>query len=328
MVTQGSDGERGRRDPYAVVGAATRDVIDRAARSKLTELDYRVLLAVVHLLTTWSRIEDHLGTKQLACIVYGIDSPAEPSGGQRRRVSRSLAKLARAGVLYTSPGKGRMARTIIRLETCFRDDTITGHERVPTRTRSGREHGLAASQMCSGDAGNVLPPRGTSENCSENSSESSPHGALEQAAKRSVDNAIALLAERYPTHSRSLRQSSRQTSRLRRALSAQIAAGWPVELLVSQVSQLTLDGMDSPLDALSKRVENLGQPPPTAAQQRERERQAAREHGATVGRTEGLSEAEIRELATSYWEYRDDPELQNEFLVFAGVGPTQAKRTT
>lgn len=131
-------------------------------RADLGPLELKVVLAIVNLVSSYSRLTDDIGAKQLAAIVYGIP-PQEVTGGQRERVSRALASLHARGVLIAEPGRGRNARTRITLETRSYDATNPNPKHVPAATRKTAKHVPAATETRSCGELNAFPPRGTSE---------------------------------------------------------------------------------------------------------------------------------------------------------------------
>lgn len=88
------------RDPYAVVGAATRLAVERAMPG-LTLPEARVLLALLTSLTSWSRLEDSVAVRQLATA----------TGMDERAVRRAVAQLDGRGAIVRRPSPGRNAST-------------------------------------------------------------------------------------------------------------------------------------------------------------------------------------------------------------------------
>ena len=89
------------RDPYAQVGAATRTAIEHAMPS-LTLPEARVLLALVHQLTSWSRLEDTIALRQLMDITGMADE------SNTRKAVRGLED---RDALVRIPSPGRLAST-------------------------------------------------------------------------------------------------------------------------------------------------------------------------------------------------------------------------
>ncbi|MDQ6854497.1 MAG: hypothetical protein M3046_12535 [Actinomycetota bacterium] len=119
-----------------------------------------MLLAVISMTATYSRITDAMAVSQLAAVVFGIE-PAEVSPFQRDRVSKSLRRLRGDDVITYVPGTGRRAVAIIgltetRVETDWVSDGNTG--------RSGRETQVDSTRKPSRTGGH-------SEKSSEKSSE-------------------------------------------------------------------------------------------------------------------------------------------------------------
>lgn len=94
----GGAGLMGRRDSYAVVGAATRLAVGRAMDG-LTLPEARVMLALVGRLTSWSTLGEPIAASQLA---------AETGMGERE-VRRAVASLVRRGAIEREASPGRRA---------------------------------------------------------------------------------------------------------------------------------------------------------------------------------------------------------------------------
>jgi hypothetical protein len=92
-----------RRDPFAEVGAATRQAIE-TAMPDLTLPEARVLLVIVARLTSWSLLADRIAMRQIA----------EATGMDDRAVRRAVSSLAARGVIGravggSAPAEGRRA---------------------------------------------------------------------------------------------------------------------------------------------------------------------------------------------------------------------------
>lgn len=96
-----------RRDPYAKVGAMTRDVIGRALELQAPPRALRVLLAIVSETTSWSRIEAVVTRKRIADV----------TGMSEREIHRAIAWLHGNGIIgwqpgYSLPGGPRVASRV------------------------------------------------------------------------------------------------------------------------------------------------------------------------------------------------------------------------
>lgn len=116
------------RDPYAVVGSAMRDAIARAACADLSALDWRVFGAILAHTASYSRLED-TGTHEQIATLAGLDST---SASDRRRLRRSLRRLADNDVIAYEAGRGR--------------PSVAGEGRS-RRTIVGLKRGLPASSI-------------------------------------------------------------------------------------------------------------------------------------------------------------------------------------
>jgi hypothetical protein len=98
------------RVKYKAAGKAQRDAVKRATKAgpKLTRFDYRVLMAVQALTTSYSKRSDRMAVSQVAEYVFGVE-PEKVTGRQRNKVTDSLRRLAKNGVLEYEPGRGRAA---------------------------------------------------------------------------------------------------------------------------------------------------------------------------------------------------------------------------
>lgn len=91
------------RDPYADVGAAIRQAHERAAATAqgLTGRDWRVLSAIVALVSSYSRLVDRLTAAQVA----------EAAGCDARDARKSLARLRDLGIIVREESRGRRPAT-------------------------------------------------------------------------------------------------------------------------------------------------------------------------------------------------------------------------
>ncbi len=94
------------RDPYADVGAAIRQAIDRAIASNLAGRDFRVLLAIISLVSSYSRLEEE---------GHSVDEIAAKAALDRRHAQRCLRRLESAGAIIFRPGCGYGHRSTVGL---------------------------------------------------------------------------------------------------------------------------------------------------------------------------------------------------------------------
>ncbi len=86
------------RAAYADVGARVREAQTRAVEcGTLVGRDWRVLLAVIALVASWSRTEDTLTAQQIA----------DAAGMDVRNTQRVLARLVERGIIIREPSAGR-----------------------------------------------------------------------------------------------------------------------------------------------------------------------------------------------------------------------------
>ena len=101
---------RGKRDGLVIAAEAQHAATERLlACDDLTGLDLRTFLAVLHEVSSWSRLVDGVAVRQLARVVYCVESEKAVSGWQRERIAKSLGRLADRGVILYVPGVGRYA---------------------------------------------------------------------------------------------------------------------------------------------------------------------------------------------------------------------------
>jgi hypothetical protein len=118
------------RATYVEAGAAARACIRRAcADPSFTLREARVLLGVVALTTTYSRLGDHVFIKQLASFAYGTDDPPD---WQRRMTRKTLKRLADRGIVAVDKPAGRAGYDI----SLVTDDLETWVQPEPT-SRNG-----------------------------------------------------------------------------------------------------------------------------------------------------------------------------------------------
>jgi DNA-binding transcriptional ArsR family regulator len=104
-----SDGHRRRRDRYRIVGPAIRRAIAALLSDRRTsEGEYRVFLAILHDVASYSRLGDRVSRRRLS----------EVARVTQRTVSRALARLAERGVVLYEPvhGRGKASRVALPLE--------------------------------------------------------------------------------------------------------------------------------------------------------------------------------------------------------------------
>jgi hypothetical protein len=106
--------ERSARSSYLAVCSALRETLRAAIVADLSPLDLRSLGAVLVLTASYSRLNDELGSRQIAAEVYGVDWDAV-TGGQRRRVAGALRHLEELGVVAYESSAGRSARARVAI---------------------------------------------------------------------------------------------------------------------------------------------------------------------------------------------------------------------
>ncbi len=95
----------GPRERFAFVGEAMRTAIKAANRAELTLADRRVFEAVLSLVCSYSRLQDH---------VYR-DQVARAAGTSERQARRSLKKLDDLGIIVWNPRRGHGVRSLVGL---------------------------------------------------------------------------------------------------------------------------------------------------------------------------------------------------------------------
>lgn len=97
-----------------IVGPATRAAITAAcaATPALSGREWRVLGAVLHLTTSWSRLADSTDLKDLARITYSIAPGGDVPSWQRRRVGEALHRLRDAGCITLESRRGVARYTV------------------------------------------------------------------------------------------------------------------------------------------------------------------------------------------------------------------------
>jgi hypothetical protein len=108
--------DRSARSSYLAVCWALRETLRAAIVADLSPLDWRSLGAVLVLTASYSRLDDELGTRQIAAEVYGVDRDAV-TGGQRRRVAGALRHLRELGIVAYDSSAGRSARARVAIGT-------------------------------------------------------------------------------------------------------------------------------------------------------------------------------------------------------------------
>lgn len=165
-----------RRDSYAEVGEATRGAIDAAlAAPELRPATWRVLLAIIRELSTWSRLDDAVARPHLA----------EIAGLSERQVTRHLSALAAAGVVTWRPGsRGRSSRLSIRhhcgTSPCLAesDGAATNSETAPCPATDGRLRDIPKPIAGHPGANSEAPPCPTPEKASEEGPEEGTAAAI------------------------------------------------------------------------------------------------------------------------------------------------------
>lgn len=172
-MADGSARNRAGRDPYPEVGAALRELTSRAASTPLRAREYRVLLAVVGVTASWSRLRDTVSVGQLE----------DATAMDRRSIRRALAELSARGLIRYTPGdspKGerRTVSTVALPTPNDRGSTeppVTGGPPAPgtngDRGSSGHRPGVHETR----DRGSTRPPfREVPEKSSEDARASAP----------------------------------------------------------------------------------------------------------------------------------------------------------
>lgn len=140
-----------RRDNYSDVGAAMREAIAIALEERAPNGVLRVLLALVHEVTSWSRLSASISRSRLADL----------TGLSPRQVSRSISWLRQHDALFWIPGGspagGRRQLSRVTFPKATRDTTdprsgkspVTpegtdqGHHRAPTGDTTGHRLGTS-----------------------------------------------------------------------------------------------------------------------------------------------------------------------------------------
>lgn len=110
--------ERRTRDGFGEVMEAQRQAISRANALRLSAGEYRVLLAVLSLVASYSRLRDRVYVAQVVTRTEGLSE---------RYVRDCLAKLARLGIIYWEPHRGHGAASVLGLPRAGE----TGRHAVP-----------------------------------------------------------------------------------------------------------------------------------------------------------------------------------------------------
>jgi len=126
---------------YKVAGVASRSAIELVVVSRLSALDLRVFLAVLHRTVTYSKATDLTSTRDLASIVYGI-AHGDVCGWQRRNVSASLRRLAASGAITYETGRGRSSRCRVAIPVRGKgvsDGALSVNERDANQLETGSD---------------------------------------------------------------------------------------------------------------------------------------------------------------------------------------------
>jgi phage replication O-like protein O len=164
------------RDAYADVGRAMRESIERALAANLTGRDFRVLLALHHRLSSWSRLSDRVYTAEFCQL----------SGMKENKVRESVARLVEAGAIGRDPSSGRHPSTY-RLPT-------PSAGRVGSNEPAPRLGSVDGSTLPA-DGASTVPVDGVSTEKDRgeiSSSSARRHGAQEPAAFATLLDGIAL----------------------------------------------------------------------------------------------------------------------------------------
>lgn len=143
--------ERGQpqRESCETVGASMRAAVVAATSNRLTDIQHRVLLAILVLTASWTKLEDTTCVAEIARLA-GLNPD---KNGDQRSVRRALAKLVELGCIDWEPARGRGGRSTLRLlgpttpeeasrngsEASVKPDTL----RVQLSERENRTNGSA-----------------------------------------------------------------------------------------------------------------------------------------------------------------------------------------
>jgi hypothetical protein len=237
-VSAGGDTSQRSRDPYAEVGAATRasNAAARAADPPLNATQLHVLLAVQDHLSTYSRLEDLITSRQLSAGTHLTRGP----------ISRSLARLKEVGAIRYEPRSGGQKSFIglpFPFETSRDLERATNADQVARlRPRDGR---ATKSARRSRDYG----ARAHNEKFSEKSFREIPYGSQGDRAKEILQEAIepgSDLPEDYVAHlgkrTKDLLAEGQDPELVAAAVGACIERGKHPSLLPSLVVELQAKG--------------------------------------------------------------------------------------
>lgn len=172
-----------RRDNYADVGAAMREAISIALEERAPNGVLRVLLALVHEVTSWSRLSASISRSRLADL----------TGLSPRQVSRSISWLRQHDALFWIPGGspagGRRQLSRVTFPKATRDTTdprsgkspVTpegtdqGHHSAPTGDTTGHRLGTSGCPanehlmrgVCTGSSDAGVAPDGAAVDVEE-----------------------------------------------------------------------------------------------------------------------------------------------------------------
>jgi hypothetical protein len=126
------------RAEYREVGAAMRQAIERAVTETLSPGETRTLLAVLHLVTSWSRLRDRVYVGEVRAL----------TGLGDRHQRACLSRLAHLGIITWKPRQGHGVRSVLGLPAAVE----TGAHGVP----------VSHADVTDGEANKpALPPQQT-----------------------------------------------------------------------------------------------------------------------------------------------------------------------
>ncbi|MEQ7124719.1 hypothetical protein ABN034_09350 [Actinopolymorpha sp. B11F2] len=131
----------GARVAYAEAGAAMRQAVERALALDCGERKLRVLLVVLALTASYSKLSDRVYLAAIASRVFGI---AEPYGWQVKKVGRDLAWLADRGVIGRQPA--RVGRPRAGSGGASYTVTLPAQEREPSQSGKGAADGSLSAE--------------------------------------------------------------------------------------------------------------------------------------------------------------------------------------
>lgn len=172
--------QKSREVPAAQL--AMRDAIDRALKAKLTATQLRVLLALIHLVNLFDRLEDTVANRQIV----------DATGIHPRHIRRALGALHKAKVIHRTPGHGHTASLIK-----FGERAKQAHaEGAATAPGEGADSSVERGQIQSGGGGAHAP---ASEDLSEDLSEEVTPDSCDRGTESDPYELAASLITKLPS---------------------------------------------------------------------------------------------------------------------------------